>query len=214
MDCLLFYVKYPERGKVKSRLAHAIGEWASVELYRAFVQDLARMLSYVKVDVRVCFSPEKARGKVVEWLGPSFSYVPQVGVDLGERLKASFEEAFEEYDRVIVIGSDSPDLPLSFLQDALKALATHDVVIGPASDGGYYLIGFSRGGFDPSVFDDIDWSTERVFAQTRQRLRGRVHVLPVWHDVDTLEDLKALVERNQGTEFDSSDSIQVARRVL
>jgi len=188
MDCILFYVKYPEQGKVKSRLARAVGGDVSMRLYRAFVADLVRLLVQVArsgVHVRACFSPASKKKPVREWLGGhgAFSFSPQQGEGLGERLKASFADAFEEYDRVVVIGSDSPDLPVSFVQDALKALTSHDVVIGPASDGGYYLIGFSREGFDPSVFDDIDWSTERVFEQTKARLRGRVHALPVWHDV-------------------------------
>ena len=102
---------------------------------------------------------------------------------------------------------DLPDLPGDFIALGLEALDTHDAVLGPSSDGGYYLIGFSKQTFLPEAFDNIAWGTGRVFAHTVKMLKRhhrRIHALPRWHDVDTLEDLKALVARSRSTDFANS----------
>ena len=113
----------------------------------------------------------------------------------------------EDVSRLVLIGSDIPDLPAPLIKEALAALHMHDAVIGPARDGGYYLIGFRNDTFFPGVFSGIAWSTGTVFRSTMQafgKAGQRVHELPLWQDVDTIEDLKDLAARSRRSAFSSS----------
>jgi rSAM/selenodomain-associated transferase 1 len=134
-----------------------------------------------------------------DWLGDHYLFRPQNGENLGERMKTCFMEVLAMgFKRVILIGSDLPDLPLEFIEEAFNALQNNDAVIGPALDGGYYLIGFKDKAFSPLVFDGIPWSTERVFDETMKVLkqeRLKVYTLQALRDIDTIEDLKYLLGR-------------------
>ncbi|MCJ7698085.1 MAG: TIGR04282 family arsenosugar biosynthesis glycosyltransferase [Thermoplasmata archaeon] len=214
--CVLCFVKYPEKGQVKLRLAADLDKDIVVELYRNFVLDTLSTLKKLDVQLRICFSPLNAQKKFREWLGSSYSYVPQEGNDLGERMKNGFCYPFTEgFRRVILVGSDSPDLPGDFLRNAIVELQTHDIVLGPSSDGGYYLIGFRDDTFLPSMFDGISWSSSTVFQETIAKVKnaGRsLSLLPAWSDVDSISDLKNLVRRNRNTPFKSSHTISYLRR--
>jgi len=207
-NCVLFFVKYPIRNKVKTRLAAGLGEEAVVELYKNFVLDTLSTIRWLNVPFRICFQPESAGEKLKEWLGEQYKYSAQEGSDLGDRMKNALVQAFEEgFSRAILIGSDLPDLPAAFLSEALRSLESNHAVIGPSSDGGYYLIGFSKAHFLPEVFDGISWSTENVFQQTIDVLEANsnnVHILPQWFDVDIPADLKELIDRNRNTAFNKS----------
>jgi rSAM/selenodomain-associated transferase 1 len=139
------------------------------------------------------------------WLGSDRTYHPQEGADLGERMERAFRAIFAAtVERAVLIGSDLPDLPAGILHEAMDALKQHDAVIGPAQDGGYYLIGFRKSGFLPEIFRGIIWSRPDVFDRTRQifrRANTMVHLLPPWQDVDTIEDLRDLMRRNVCTAF-------------
>jgi len=204
-------MKYPEEGQVKTRLAKDIGERMAFELYKNFVLDVLSTLERLGINLRGCFYPEDSREKLVKWLGEQYCYAPQRGTDLGERMKNGFLQAFDEgYSRLIIIGSDIPDLPGDFINEAFSSLKRGDVVIGPALDGGYYLIGFRNDTFLPKAFEGITWSTDTVFRETMDILAksGRkIHILPEWGDVDMLSDLKELVMRNRDTEFRNSKTI-------
>lgn len=207
----LFFIKYPEPGGVKTRLAAKIGDKEATELYRNFILDILIKLETSGIPFRICFLPEKKKGLLKAWLGNDHPYSPQKGKDLGERMKYAFVDAFsEDYKRVILIGSDYPDLPSSFLKDALVALHTHDAVLGPAVDGGYYLIGFRDNEFVPTIFEGIAWGTEQVYRATFSKLKDHkkhVYILPPWNDVDTLEDLRELITRSQGSNFSNSRTL-------
>lgn len=209
--CILLFVKYPEEGQVKSRLSVDLKEISAVELYRNFVIDLLCRLNDLGVSFRICCFPETSLGEFEAWLGDRYVFVPQHGKDLGERMSNSFSQAFlKGFRRVVVIGSDSPDLPGGFLKEALSSLANYDSVLGPTADGGYYLIGFRDDTFLPEAFEDIAWSTNTVFQKTRNILESvghKTHIMPPWHDIDTLEDLKGLVLRNKKTPFNSSKTM-------
>ncbi|DAC73068.1 MAG TPA: glycosyltransferase [Thermoplasmata archaeon] len=209
--CLLLFVKYPEKGQVKLRLSADLNVDIVQELYRRFVYDTLATVKKIDAEIFVCFFPPDAQKKFQEWLGSDLVFLPQQGTDLGERMKNSFSSAFlQGFRRVILMGSDSPDLPASFLQNSLAELQTHDVVLGPSSDGGYYLIGFRDTSFDPLVFDDIHWSSPRVLKETMEKIqckKNRLSLLPVWSDVDTIIDLKNLIQRNRNTSFKSSQTI-------
>jgi len=204
----LFFVKYPEPGKVKTRLAASIGPDKAAELYGNFVLDLLGKLESTRLRFKICFYPEQKRELLMGWLGDGHDYMAQKGGDLGERMVTAFLEAFAGgHRRVILVGSDFPDLPQSFLEESLGALNTHDAVIGPAMDGGYYLIGFMKEAFCHQAFEGMPWGTEGVFRQTLSILkahRKRVYILPVWNDIDTLEDLRQLTERAKDSGFADS----------
>jgi len=206
--CILFFVKYPEEGQVKSRLALEVKGLCAVALYRNFVLDLLCGLKDLGIAFRICYFPETFQGRFEAWLGERYAFMPQQGKDLGARMRNSFSQAFSGgFRRVVVIGSDSPDLPGGFLEEALVSLITHDSVIGPTVDGGYYLIGFRNDSFCSKAFENIAWSTQTVFQKTRNILRSAGHktrVLPRWYDIDTLDDLKSLVQRNKKTAFSTS----------
>ena len=126
-------------------------------------------------------------------------------------MKSAFIQVFEEgYNRAILIGSDFPDLPTPFLHEALGSLKNHPSVIGPAVDGGYYLIGFRKEAFLPVVFEGMPWGTERVLGRTLSLLKNHgqdFHTLPPWNDVDGLDDLKELINRSQATGFTDSKTM-------
>lgn len=194
-------MKYPEDGKVKARLAQSIGEEAATDLYRAFIQDTLTTVQSLGIPFHIAVSPPESLERFTQWLGLTYQYFHQQGIDLGERLHNGFATMYtKEYQQVIVLASDSPDLPIEILQEAVSSLQTHKVVIGPASDGGYYLIGFSHDFFIPEVFEDISWSTETVFQETLSRIESvtkKVHVLPEWSDIDTKSDLRKFYETYQ-----------------
>jgi len=197
--CLLFFVKNPEKGKVKSRLATVIGGDSAVRLYKNLVAQMLATLKGGTFPLYVCFFPKNAQKSTKNWLGTEYRYIPQNGKDLGERMRNGFTEAFEMgFKRVVLIGSDIPDLPLAFIEGAFITLNESDVVIGPAFDGGYYLIGFKDKTFSPQVFEGMAWGTQTVFDETVKKLkrfRRAVHTLPYQRDIDTAEDLNYLKEK-------------------
>jgi glycosyltransferase A (GT-A) superfamily protein (DUF2064 family) len=130
-------------------------------------------------------------------------------------MKHAFIDAFNEgIAEVVLIGSDSPDLPVEIIDEAFCSMKNNDVVIGPAFDGGYYLIGFKRDTFLPELFDAIPWSTGTVFKRTVAILREKrykMYMLPEWRDVDRCEDLIALFLRNRNAPFVSSRTMSYLR---
>ncbi len=194
--CLLFFMKSPEKGKVKSRLAAVIGDELAAKLYKEFATQMLSTLQKGDFPFHVCFYPKDALSALKEWLGDQYRYIPQKGKNLGERMRNSFMEAFDMgFKRVVLIGSDIPDLPVEFVKEAFASLGNEDGVIGPACDGGYYLIGFKESTFSPQVFEGLTWGTETVFDKTMEVLRKlnlKFHILPRWRDIDTIEDLVRL----------------------
>ena len=180
--CILFFVKYPEKGTVKTRLSRELGDDHTIELYRCFVQDMLGMLKKTDYSCRLYITPPDTEQKFRQWLGDEHLYAPQAEGDLGERMERAFQQAFDEgYERVVLIGSDIPDLPPPVIKEALRSLKSNDAVIGPSRDGGYYLIGFNDNSFLPAVFAGIAWSTRTVFEQTMDVLSEaeyNVHRLP------------------------------------
>lgn len=203
-DIILVFVRLPKPGYVKTRLGKAIGNRAAAEIYRAFAEDVMDTVKSAGFAFRVHFSPPGGCEAVRAWLG-GLSLAPQTGNDLGERMRNALADAFDRgAERAVLIGSDAPDLPRSALTEALESLRRRNAVIGPATDGGYYLIGFSREGFCPEAFSGIEWGTSGVFAKTLEIIRSAgktVHLLPLHSDVDTREDLDRLKERAKGSSF-------------
>jgi rSAM/selenodomain-associated transferase 1 len=209
--CILLFVKYPEKGKVKLRLSKDLNEDNVLEMYRCFVLDTLTMIEKIDVPFFICFHPPDAQSKFQNWLGSNLLFLPQRGNDLGERMKNSLAEVFTKgFQKAILMGSDSPDLPEDYIKQATTTLQTNDVVLGPTVDGGYYLIGFKTTTFTPSVFEEIHWSSPLVFQETMMKLKQAqcsLGLLPIWSDIDTLSDLNNLVRRTRNTSFKSSNTM-------
>jgi rSAM/selenodomain-associated transferase 1 len=214
--CIFFFVKSPEQATVKSRLAEAVGNEKARALYRNFVLDMLDTLSEVadggQHDLWVCFYPPEAGQEIRDWLGSSYNCVAQQGNDLGERMQNAFLTGFAAgYRRAILLGSDAPDLTSSLITAGLNCLKTHPAVIGPACDGGYYLLGFQSQAFLPAIFCGMPWSTGEVYARTREvfrRTHTNVLVLPPWRDIDTIADLQNLREGCRNSSFAHSRTMR------
>jgi uncharacterized protein len=198
---ILFFIKAPVRGTVKTRLAEALGDDVALELYKNFILDGLETVKQSGYPFSICIYPPEAGKEVAFWLGGSYRYLPQRGDDLGERMENAFIHCFREgCERAILIGSDLPDLTAAVLREAISSLAQCDAVLGPASDGGYYLIGFNKHSFSPRIFHGISWGGKTVFQDTLEMLRSSAHAVyltPRWNDVDTMDDLKALCGRSK-----------------
>ena len=210
--CVIMFVKSPERGMVKSRLAAALREDVVLDLYKCFVSDTMEMLAQGGYPLIIFFYPPESGQRIRQWLGDEHTLLPQSGNDLGERMKNAFKTVFSQgLSSALLIGSDSPDLPGLIIDEALISLKDHDAVVGPSYDGGYCLIGFRADTFLPCAFDKIPWSTPEVFVQTLDILGKadyRVHILPKWRDIDTHDDLKAFYYDNRVSSFAKSLTIK------
>lgn len=210
--CIALFVKSPEKGRVKTRLAMDLGEDAALGLYRCFVSDTLDTLTTGSRPVKIAFHPPEGERMIMNWLG-DYPSMPQRGDDLGERMMNTFLCLFSEgYSPVVIMGSDIPDLPLHIIEEAFESFREHDAVIGPACDGGYYLVGMKRETFCPDIFRGIPWSTGEVLAKTMtvfQEKGCRVHSLPEWGDLDTADDLMALWERAKTEGFMDSRTISL-----
>ncbi|HAA61085.1 MAG TPA: glycosyltransferase [Planctomycetaceae bacterium] len=195
MNTLVIMAKHPVAGQVKTRLAKSVGDTTAAELATAFLVDLvARLRTCGHRRVLATWPPgEAAEAFFTDLAGDHFELWTQPPGTLGDRLAGVATNFLDHDDRIVVIGSDSPTLPAKTIETAFEALDTADVVLVPSDDGGYVLVGQRRE--VPELFDRIDWSTSRVFEQTRQRLKaaGTSFVeLSGWYDIDTREDLSRL----------------------
>jgi hypothetical protein len=190
-DAILVFVRAPEAGRVKTRLAAGIGAAAALRVYVRLAEHALAQARASGAAVRVHFTPADAGDAVRAWLGPGAAYLPQAEGDLGERMRSAFDAAFAAgFRRVVVIGSDLPDLSAELLGRAFALLDGHEAVLGPARDGGYYLLGLRRP--VPEVFQGIAWSTAEVLAATVARLREmgiEPALLETLGDVDEAADL-------------------------
>jgi len=217
--CVVLFARYPERGKIKSRLATVYDPDFIAGLYQNFVDDLIDMLRGSDLPFLIAFHPPEKEEEMKRLFGGEIAYIPQEGSDLGERMKNAFIRCFSKgFDSVVIIGSDIPDLPQEIPEAALRALENHDVSIGPAGDGGYYLVGFRKETFTPSVFEGITWGTDTVLEETAKILKEKnrsLYLLPKWNDIDRPDDLKGFVRRNQGARTSQSRTMSyLTKRVL
>ena len=186
--------KHWRAGEVKTRLAAAIGAERAAALYREFVSLLTRRLASVGDRRALAFSPPDARTAFAELAGSHWQLVEQSEGDLGQRMRRLFEELPVAPDsRVVLIGSDSPTLPVECVNEAFERLHEVPVVLGPTDDGGYYLVGAM--GCVPPIFSGVPWGTAEVWDRTVRLLHDagtRFATLPPWYDVDDVDDLVRL----------------------
>ena len=197
VNALAVMAKAPIAGTVKTRLVPPLTPAQAAEFCRALLRDQLEHLKALTVaDLFVAFTPSDARAVVAEILPPEFRCFPQHGEDLGARMGKVFDHLRDnEYENIVLIGSDLPALPLSYVERAFESLSSRGkrVVLGPSHDGGYYLVGMSRR--TPEIFHGMTWSHDQVLAQTLAKLADLgvdQELLPVWFDVDTVDDLRRL----------------------
>jgi len=187
---LLIFIKNPELGKVKTRLAKSIGDSEALHVYKKLLNSTVSVAEKTDAHRQIWYSSyiNNEDGIKPELFG---KYL-QMGSDLGERMKGAFRQAFDDgADRVVIIGSDCPDLSEAIVENAFERLDKNDLVIGPSEDGGYYLLGMNQ--YFESLFRDIEWSTESVLESTIQKAKLNnlnIFQLPVLNDIDNIEDLK------------------------
>ena len=189
------FAKHWQPGAVKTRLAASIGNDAAAALHRQFVQTLLLRFAGIADRHILCFTPAESVKSFRQLDLGCWTLEPQAGGDLGARMRDFFLSLNSDSasPRTILIGSDSPDLPRGYLEEAFNKLRDFPVVLGPTDDGGYYLIGLSQEVL--AIFDNIPWSTAEVWPQTIARLTTSqipYHVLPQWYDVDDQTNLRRL----------------------
>ena len=187
---IIIFVKNPELGKVKSRLAKSIGDKAALEVYIKLLQKTQSVVKDISAQINVYYSSfieqndpiwdEDSHEKKVQFQSP----------DLGIRMFESFADQLQQgHDKVLIIGSDCPLISEEIINSAFDSLEDNDIVIGPAEDGGYYLLGMKKANL--TVFENIDWSTDLVFKQTIEiikKLGLNYATLPMLPDIDYEED--------------------------
>lgn len=197
---LIIFAKTPRPGQVKTRLQPEISPGDAVRLYEAFVRDTLSLSARIRgVDRLLACAGDQGKGSAHPFFGKivrgsRLSLFDQSGRTLGDRMRKAMDLGFKAgFHKVVIIGTDSPTLPGAYIREAFRALDRSRVVVGPGTDGGYYLVGAA--GSTPPIFSGIEWGSPRVMVQTLDRMNsGKIkpHLLPFWYDVDTMEDLRFL----------------------
>lgn len=189
-NLLLVFVRHPELGKCKTRLAKSIGDKNALEIYKFLLKHTASVIKPVAADKQIWYTEEIVENDL--WERGFFSKKQQKGNDLGERMQTAFEKGFQDgYEHIIIVGSDLYDLSTAVIEQAFSALEQDEVVLGPAKDGGYYLLGMNE--LHAAVFQHKKWSTETVFKDTLSDLKNKkLTLLPELNDIDEVEDLQGI----------------------
>lgn len=205
MQYLIIFTRYPEPGKTKTRLIPALGEVGAAKLQRQMTEYTLSLVTISHFSTEVRFAGGNVQ-LMRDWLGSELIYQEQGEGELGVRMARSLSSAFQSgATQIVIIGTDCPSLNAEILTTAFHQLQQHDLVLGPAIDGGYYLIGLQQ--FIPELFVNIDWGTAQVLAQTvkiAQKLNLSIFYLPELADIDRPEDLTTLDSR-----FDIADNFNL-----
>jgi len=197
-DAHLIFIKYPESGRVKTRLGKEIGMEKAASLYKSMVENILTSCRSKDFHTVIFYDPKEKFRETINWLGTDYSYMPQRGGSLGERMSNALSDAFlKGFNRCLLTGSDIPELSKDILKQGFAELKNSDAVIGKAEDGGYYLIGFKRETYTDAVFRGITWSTPVVFSETMtifENINYNVSMTRVLSDIDLPEDIKNLEE--------------------
>ena len=186
---LIIFLKYPELGRSKTRLAKDIGNENALKVYIELLEHTQLISKELKFDKYLFY--DKVTANKMPWRDDIYQTAYQIESDLGGRMQNAFEQLFlKEYERVVIIGSDCYELTQEVIEQAFELLKTSDAVIGPAKDGGYYLLGLRK--MIPQLFSDVAWSTDEVFSatvKTLENLNLTYSTTPILSDIDTIEDL-------------------------
>ncbi len=187
-NLLLIFTRNPEIGKCKTRLAKTIGAENALSIYKTLLEHTVKTTSNIPCEKAVYYSVKIRENDI--WDNEVFKKYLQNGTDLGLRMKNAFKTSFENnYHKVLIIGSDLYDLEPKHIQKAFKELDHNDVVIGPAQDGGYYLLGMKE--LHPNIFENKNWGTATVREETLNDLKTKkVAQLEMLNDIDVYDDIK------------------------
>lgn len=186
---LIVFQKNTELRKVKTRLAASIGDKKALQVYLNLIGYTKKIIDPLCIIKQIWYSSWIENNDI--WDSKLYVKRKQIEGNLGERISFSFKKAFEnsEVKKVIIIGTDCAEITTSLIKEAFVSLETHDFVLGPAMDGGFYLLGMNL--FYPDIFHQIEWSTDTVFSKIVNQMNAlnkSIHVLPPLNDIDTLED--------------------------
>ena len=191
-NLIIIFTRNPELGKVKTRLAKTIGDKSALNIYKFLLEHTEKTIRNISSDKTVYYSV-KIRDNDL-WDSSIYQKHQQQGEDLGIRMDNAFKNGFNnKYEKIIIIGSDLLDLRPEHIEKAFIKLDNHDIVIGPALDGGYYLLGLKK--MYPQIFQDKDWGTASVRKNTLQDLNNEnVFLLEELNEIDTYDDIKNISE--------------------
>ncbi|UCH89291.1 MAG: TIGR04282 family arsenosugar biosynthesis glycosyltransferase [Thermoplasmata archaeon] len=210
MDAVVIMAKEPKVGEVKTRLIPPLSPKTASELYFNFLLDKIHAVQSIKgIHPYLAYYPESGSKFFTGIVPTDFKLIKQEGKNLGERLANTSSVLIDsDFVKVLMIDSDTPNLPVSYIEHGLEVLNENDAVLGPCEDGGYYLIGIKSK--SPGLFRDIPWSTPHVTKETLERadkLGLKITMLEKWYDVDTIEDLERLkrdledIKNNEADQF-------------
>lgn len=212
-NAVLVFVKLPVEGEVKTRLARTTGNRFAALYYKICAENIISELD--KLDnksykVFLFYENENNRSEIVNWIDRPFDYIPQAGVDLGERISNAFKSIFsKDYKKAVIIGSDIPDITAEYIDNAVRELQNYDVVISPSPDGGYNLLALRK--FNPSLFKNIEWSSENVLEKTIKlikELKLNCKLLEPLIDIDDESDLQLWIKKGSNIRMKEIIKIQ------
>jgi len=215
---VILFVKFPAEGSVKTRLADAVGKKSAKLLSESFILDTLDVLHTAHYDIIISYAPDDCKGKFISWLGEDFTYISQKGNDIGQKMQNALYDVFDSgYSKAVLIGSDLPELETDNIDSAFKILNNKNAVIGPAYDGGYYLIGFNKDSFNPDIFYDIHWSTNKVYYETVNKMKEnniKFKAVEKVIDIDTIDDLIKLYRTKRNyRKFKNKRSFDLIKRL-
>ncbi len=204
-DCLIVFAKEPQAGKVKTRLQGKLSQEDCAQLYKAFLQDTLELARAVPCEEKMLAYESLIEPKFLKAIAKDeFVFYKQRGTDLGQRLDNAFKFAKGRHnDKILIIGSDTPNLPVDYIKEAYVRLDKNDLVLGPSEDGGFYLIGFTQPCAD--LFSGVQWSADKVFEKTVSNAKNsgkKVAALKEWYDIDDaagLAKLKRDLKKNKNS---------------
>ncbi len=207
--------KYPEEGKVKTRLVPPLTYSQATGLYEAVLLDTIETISKLDVCYKkvIFYYPENEGTYFNDITGPDWLVIPQSGKDLKERLKNAFLEFEEHRSPVMIIGSDSPVLPGQYLIDSASLLSDNDIVLGPTEDGGFYLIAIRdiSGSFIEGIFENIRWSTSYALSDIVENIKivnKKFALGSKWYDIDTHKDIERLTSVSESDDIENCKNIR------
>jgi hypothetical protein len=193
--CLIIFAREPKKGQVKSRLAKSVSQEKALDLYKAFLEDTLNLAQKVRCDQKILAYASKNSCPYLKKVGTGFYFHGQKGENLGDRMIEAINFCKKNFlsSQVVIIGTDSPHLPVRFIKGSFEALKRADIVLGPSEDGGFYLIGMRK--TEPAIFKGVVWSSSSVLKKTllnAKKLGLTTKLLESFFDIDTQKDLTKL----------------------
>ncbi|MCF7907452.1 MAG: TIGR04282 family arsenosugar biosynthesis glycosyltransferase [Candidatus Omnitrophica bacterium] len=199
---LIVFAKEPQEGRVKTRLLDCLSARECLKLYKKLLKNTVSLARKVKCSGRImAYDSYNQRAPFLERIASDFTFYKQAGRGLGARMFDVFKAILKSNTKAVIIGSDSPNLPINYIDRAFEKLSKNDLVLGPADDGGYYLIGLKQP--CKKLFENIKWSSGTVFDRTvkkAKKLKKKTTVLDYWYDIDEPKDLKYIRKKPESVD--------------